>query len=68
LVSGKALDIVKAVGKKTNCFEMWRRLWLEHRPHTAGRKVSLIEAAMEDKPRPGEEYATWYYRWLGLIR
>ena len=68
LVSGKALDIIKAVEQKTNGFEMWRRLHLEYKPHTSSRTVSLLEAVMEDKPRGTEDFSVWYYRWLELIR
>lgn len=68
LVEGKALDIVKSVEERGNGFEAWRRLWAEYRPQTAGRKVSLVEAVMEDRPKEGEDFSTWYYRWVELIR
>ena len=68
MVDGKALDIVKSVADRGNGFERWRRLWAEYRPHTAGRKVSLLEAVMEDVPRTGEDFSTWYHRWQELIR
>ena len=68
LVEGKALDIVRSVEEKGNGFEAWRRFWAECRPQTAGRKVSLVEAVMEDRPKEGEGLSTWYYRWVELIR
>ena len=68
LVEGKELDIVKSVEEKGNGFEAWRRLWAEYRPQTAGRKVSLVEAVMEDRPKEGEDFSTWYYRWVERIR
>ena len=43
MVDGKALDIVKSVVERSNGFEMWRRLWAEYRPQSAGRKVCLLE-------------------------
>ena len=68
LDGAKALDIVRADDERTNDFEMWGRLWPEYRPGTSGRKMSLLKAVMEDKPKQGEDYATWYYRWLELVR
>ena len=68
LVDGKALDIVKSVAEKGNGFEAWRWLWREYRPHTAGRKVAMLEAVMEDRPQAGEDFGTWYHRWQELIR
>ena len=68
LVDGKALDIVKSVTEKGNGFEAWRRLWHEYRPHTAGRKATMLEAVMEDKPLAGEDFGTWYHSWQELIR
>ena len=56
LVEGKALDIAKSVEEKGNGFEAWRRLWAEYRPQTAGRKVSLVEAVMQDRPKEGEDF------------
>ena len=57
LVDGKALDIVRGV-ERGNGFEAWQKLWAEYRPHTAGHKVSLLEAAMEDHPKTGEGFST----------
>ncbi len=51
LVDGKALDIVKSVAEKGDGFEAWRRLWAEYRPHTAGRKATIQEAAWKTSPR-----------------
>ena len=68
MVDGKALDITKSVPDKSNGFEMWRRLWAEYRPQSAGRKVSLLESVMEDRSRDGEDFSTWYYRWTELMR
>ena len=67
LVDGKALDIVKSV-PAGNGFEAWRRLFAEYKPQTAGRKVSMLEAVMEDRQRDGEDFSTWYYRWKELVR
>ena len=67
MVDGKALDIVKSVPDKSNGFEMWRRLWAEYRPQSAGRKVCLLESVMDDRPKGGEDFSTWYYRWTELM-
>ena len=40
---------------------------LEYRPRVAGRKVGLLEEIMEDKPSDGEEFITWFHRWLALV-
>ncbi len=62
------MDIIKAVDEKNNGFEMWRRMHLEFKPHTSIPTVSLFEAVMEDRPRTSEDFSTWYYRWLEMIR
>jgi hypothetical protein len=67
LVSGKALNIVKQC-ERGNGFECWRRLWSEYRPDVAGRKLSMLESIMEDKPAAGEDFGTWYYGWTERIR
>jgi len=68
LVEGKALDIVKQVPEKGNGFEAWRRLWAEYRPLNANRKVSLLERVMDERPSSSEDFSSWYFRWLELIR
>ena len=68
MVDGKALDIVKSVPEKQNGFEMWRRLFAEYRPQSAGRKVCLLESVMDGRPKDGEDFSTWYYRWTELMR
>ena len=68
MVDGKALAIVKFVPDKSNGFEMWRRLWAEYRPRSAGWKVCLLESVMDDRPKEGEDFSTWYYRWAELMR
>ena len=55
LCSGKALDIIEAVPDRGGGFEAWRRLWGEYRPSTSGRKASMMESIMEDRPKPGEK-------------
>ncbi len=41
---------------------------LEYKTHTSNCKVSLWEAVVEDKPKSSEDFSTWYYRWLEMIR
>ena len=62
MVDGKALDIVKSVPDKSNGFEMWRRLWAQHTPQSAGWKGCLLESVMDDRPKDGGDFSTWYYR------
>ncbi len=68
MVSGKAFNIIKEFEGKNNGFEMRRRTPLEYKPHTSSRTVSLLEAVMKDKPKTSEDFSTWCYRWLEMIR
>ncbi len=68
LVDGKALDIVKSSQEKGNGFDAWRRLRAEYRSHLAGRKMTMLEAVMERRPRDGEDFSTWYHQRLELFR
>ena len=59
VVDGKALDIVQSVPDKQNGFELWGRLFAECRPQSAGRKVSLLESVMDDRPQDGKDFYAW---------
>ncbi len=43
-------------------------MYLEYKPHTSKRKVSLLEAVVGDRPKSSEDFSTWYYRWHEMIR
>ena len=58
IAESKALNIVKQVQEKGNGFEAWRLLHKEYRPQIAGRKVSLLERVMEDRPKGKEDFST----------
>ncbi len=57
MVGGKALDIIKAGENHNNGFEMWRRLHVEHKPHTSSHTASLLEVVMIDKPDSSEDFS-----------
>lgn len=63
IVDSKAL-----VFDKNNRFEAWRSTHAEYQPHKARMLVSMFEAVVQDHPKPGSEFSTWYHRWLEMIR
>ena len=67
MTGGKALNIVKGV-ERGNGFECWRRLWAEYRPAIAARRMNLLEGVMSSKPGLNEDFSSWYYSWLEMIR
>ena len=67
LVGGKALSCIRHHPEKHNGFEMWGLHYKEYMPHTATRKVGLLEVAMDDQPAPGVDFSDRFIRWLDLV-